>query len=268
MREATSISFWAPLLASAGIEVRLTARAGWKPIQLRKTIPMQGMDYKMWDHDISFYERSLEERVALTQESINERRTLLERWATLDNAEGEHWNARSALASKWLEDQTSLTEFGCGMMYLEKYLKSGQRYCPSDVVRRDARTIVCDLNKESIPTTSTSAVVMLGVLEYIFDAPRVLAEAAHQYQTMVVSYCVTDAPDGPEDRREHAWVNAFSTSEIEAIFSDAGWSIQQSQYVDSWQKIWRLSSKLRPIDKGPIRRLLCSIKSLARRATT
>lgn len=250
LQAARSASFWAPLLNSAGINARYVADTEWAPNQLRKTIPMQGMDYKIWERDIRFYERSFEERIALTQAAIDGRRTLLERWAVLDDTEGEHWNARSAFAARLLEDQPSVTEFGCGMMYLEKYLKEEQYYCPSDVVQRDGRTLVCDLNKESVPLTSTTAVAMLGVLEYLFDVPRVLAEAAQRYQVMVVSYCVTDASSAPKERREHAWVNAFSTSELEAIFTDAGWNIQERHLLDSWQSIWRLSSNFKSDGKS------------------
>ena len=39
---------------------------------------------------IPFYERSLDERLALTEAAIREKRTLIERWAALENPETQH----------------------------------------------------------------------------------------------------------------------------------------------------------------------------------
>lgn len=39
---------------------------------------------------IPFYERSLDERLALTEAAIREKRTLIERWAALENPEAQH----------------------------------------------------------------------------------------------------------------------------------------------------------------------------------
>jgi hypothetical protein len=195
------------------------------------------------NNDIPFYERNIEERIALTEAAIRDRRTLMERWSVLAEAEGAHWNARSALAADLLHDQPSVTEFGCGMMYLEKYMRAEQIYCPSDVVARDCRTLICDLNIDNVPNTNTVAAAMLGVLEYIFDIKKILIQASNIFEVLVVTYCVSDAPEGPLERREHAWVNSFSTREIEEIFFYHGWRIECQQFVDSWQRIWKLKSQ-------------------------
>src|SRR3712207_7606350 len=43
---------------------------------------------------------------------------------------------------------TTLFRSGCGMMTLERDLPAPVGYLPCDVVRRDHRTILCDLNRE------------------------------------------------------------------------------------------------------------------------
>lgn len=220
-----------------------------------KTVTSDGLNTDSHEENITFYQRSYEERVALTVQAHNERRTLMERWSVLADAEGSHWSARSSLAAEWLVEEKSITDFGCGMMYLEKYIRPEQQYIPSDVAARDHRTIVCDLNRQSIPKTHTSSATFLGVLEYIYETPNLLAEAAKNFDTLVMTYCVTDAPSAPPDRREHAWVNEYNRAEMEAIIAETGWTIERSQFVDDWQIMWRLksdirSSKFRRIKQG------------------
>lgn len=189
-----------------------------------------------------FYERSSEERVRLTEEAIREQRTLMERWTALEDDEASHWNARAALAAAFLAAQPAVSDFGCGTMVLERMLAPGQRYVPLDVVARDPRTIVCDLNVEPPPLTHTPAAALLGVVEYLHDPAAVLARLAQSYRILVVSYCVTDAIKPFPERREHGWVNDFDTAQAEALFTAAGWAIVEAQVVDHIQTMWKLAS--------------------------
>lgn len=191
---------------------------------------------------IPFYERSLNERLALTETAIRERRTLIERWAALENAESSSWSARSVMAAHYLRDQPSVADFGCGTMSLESHLQPDQRYVPLDVVARDSRTLVCDLNIEPPPETGTAAAAFLGVLEYLYDPLSVLQQLSRQYRVLVVTYCINDAPHAPPNRREHAWVNDFSEVDILGMFSEAGWTPDEGRMVDNLQKMWRLTS--------------------------
>lgn len=190
-----------------------------------------------------FYSKSQRERVALTETAIKEKRTLRERWENLHNEEASHWSARSISAANYLKDKHSVVDFGCGTMNLEKALNPNQEYIPIDVVARDERTIVCDINSGDIPTPSAEAVACLGVLEYLFKPDIFLKTLSSTYKNAVVTYCVTDSKNPLTDRREHAWVNDFSQSDIEDILSKSDWLILDSEWVDDLQKIWNLKSK-------------------------
>jgi hypothetical protein len=198
---------------------------------------------------IPFYERSLDERLALTESAIREKRTLLERWAALGSSEASPWSARAVIAAKYLRGQHSVADFGCGTMNLIHQLHPDQRYIPVDVVARDSRTLVCDLNKESLPDTGATAAAFLGVLEYLYDPESVLRHASRHYQVAVVSYCITDAPNSPPNRREHAWVNDYSEAEILTLFQQAGWLPNDGAMVDDLQKIWRLTVSVAGTDE-------------------
>lgn len=187
-----------------------------------------------------FYDRSEEDRVALTEKAMAEQRTVLERWRALADPEAEGWNARAALAAAWLTQQDSVLDLGCGTMTLERYLQAGTRYYPSDVAVRDARTIVVDYNVQPPPHVDAKAVAILGVLEYLFDPLSFLRALSAQYSICVVSYCVTDAPKPLTPRRSHAWVNDFDRAGIEHLFELASWDIHKFQMIDDLQGLWRL----------------------------
>lgn len=195
----------------------------------------------------AFYELSEAERVALTERAISQGGTVLERWSALAAPEAEGWNPRAAMAAAWLADQPGVLDLGCGLMTLERHLRRDQSYAPSDVVRRDARTLVCDLNREPPPRVDAPAVACLGVLEYLHDPLSLLSALAQAHRVCVVSYCVTDAPAPLDARRAHAWVNDLDTRGVEALFTQAGWSIERTEMVDGLQRLWRLSSsRFRP----------------------
>lgn len=191
-----------------------------------------------------FYERSEEDRVALTECAISRGGTLLERWSVLAASEADGWSARSAMAAAWLSDQPGVLDLGCGLMTLERFLRPGQVYVPCDVVRRDGRTLVCDLNHEPPPEAGVPAAACLGLLEYLHDPQAVLRSLVRTYRVCVVSYCVTDAPDPLGARRAHAWVNDHDTQGIETLFAAAGWSVERSAMVDGLQRLWRLAAPL------------------------
>jgi hypothetical protein len=97
-------------------------------------------------------------------------RTDLDRWADPARLEAA-WQARSVLAADLVPAGTRVLELGCGAMTLERSLPFGCAYQPCDVVARDERTIVIDLNVHGIPEAAVAAcdlVVMLGVWEYLF----------------------------------------------------------------------------------------------------
>lgn len=181
-----------------------------------------------------FYDRPEDERVALTEKAIAERRTLMERWAELKAPEAEEWSPRSALAAKLLTGCRAVADLGCGTMPLRGYLPSGVRYIPIDALDRDADTIVADLNKDPVPGVDADAWAALGLLEYLFDVPGLLRQLSG---TVVTSYNPIERTDAV--RRGHAWVNDYDTAELEKVFVDCGFTIVARQELGS-QWVWKL----------------------------
>jgi hypothetical protein len=191
-----------------------------------------------------FYDLSEKDRIALTQQAIEQRRTVIERWSGLAKTETHTWSARAAEAAKLLAMHTGVADMGCGTMTLEQHLPAATKYYPVDVVARDQRTVVCDFNDQPPPATEASAVACLGLLEYLFDVPQFLRQLAQIYAACAVSYNPLKASDSIELRRSHAWVSDYSLEALEAEFVRAGWRIISSKPLAGGQILWSLQSAL------------------------
>jgi hypothetical protein len=106
-----------------------------------------------------------------------------ESWAGLTTK----WQKRTQLAAEWLQDSQVVADIGCGLMSLETFLPVHATYLPMDVVRRDARTVVFDLNRENIPPVTCDVAVLLGVVEYVDDLAAVFRQL-HQFPKTLLSY--------------------------------------------------------------------------------
>ena len=161
------------------------------------------------------------------------------RWSDPDQFEAA-WNARAQAAATYIPVGAHVLDLGCGAMALEKFLPAGCAYQPCDLVARDARTIVCDFNKGEFPAAgSCDFVAMLGVLEYVFDAPAFLKRLAALRRPVVMSYCAADLAS--LDRAALGWVNAFTVVELARLLAEAGLSIERADRIDAAQVMLRLS---------------------------
>jgi glycosyltransferase involved in cell wall biosynthesis len=191
---------------------------------------------------VSFYSRDADSRRRLTQQVIAEKSTLLDRWITLPAETGnEAWDKRARLAADLVAGEPAVVDLGCGMMCLEKHLAPGVRYLPVDVVARDDRTVLADLNREPLPKLPADCIVVCGLLEYIHDVPKLLTAMAKHYKTIVISYNSTDTVPAIAERQSHAWVNNFTVTTLEAAFADAGLKIQDKRDLGQ-QVLWKLGS--------------------------
>jgi hypothetical protein len=189
----------------------------------------------------NFFEYDELARIAMTRKAMSLRRTLVERWQGLDRAESSSWSDRIAVAAALLDGVRRVADFGCGSMALERHLVPDSLYLPVDVVRRDERTIIVDLNVDPFPEITADACVGLGLLEYLFDVPSFLLAARQRYATLVTSYNPVEVDSWEvEARRAHAWVNDYSRAQLEAEFAQAEWTIKQTVAAGESQLVWKL----------------------------
>lgn len=178
-------------------------------------------------------------RRRLTDEAIALRQTQVYRWVDLA---GGRWTTRAEIASAMLAraGATAVLDLGCGRMDLEKALPRGIAYIPSDVVTRDSRTLVCDLNREAPPPVEADAVACLGVLEYLFDPSALVATLAARHAHAVVSYNPFEPKAGRAFRRNIGWFNDLTLAEARGMLTASGWSILEEQELPNRQVLWRL----------------------------
>jgi len=179
-------------------------------------------------------------RQSITRDTIAKRATAVERWANIAAESSARWNLRAKLAASLIPDQQTVADLGCGLMDLERHLGPTATYIPVDVVRRDPRTVVVDLNAAELPKLNASCVVGLGLLEYLHDIPKFLSKVARYYEVAVFSYSPTEVVTSLEDRLAGGWVNNYSVLDLENEFARAGLAIKEKTRFDQGPWIWRL----------------------------
>lgn len=119
-----------------------------------------------WNLDINYYKR-------------------LERFRSWQDFEGENvmdydcFSGRAKILSELVNsvmDIKSVMDIGCGNESLKRYLRSDIKYYGVDYKKRSDSTIICDLNKESLPNIPVDAYYMAGLMTYIDDIDSLFAQ--------------------------------------------------------------------------------------------
>jgi hypothetical protein len=171
--------------------------------------------------------RPFDERVRLTREAQAQGVPLINRWANLELDVSKDWRARAAAAAGLIEDAPSVADLGCGHMLLEKCLAPGQVYVPVDCVSRDARTILCDFNREALPPMAATHFAALGLLEYIYALETFLIALRKAFSGGVASFVASQGAEHEERRLATGWVNHHDIEEIRALFERSNFSIRR-----------------------------------------
>ena len=173
---------------------------------------------------------------------IKEGRTDVARWANPAQLETA-WDARALIAADFIPAGSRVLDIGCGAMKLELHLPFGCSYVPSDVVRRDDRTIVVDLNENGLPARAVADadwVVMLGVWEYLYKPAEILAALGRTGKSVLCSYCTRDTTSHL-DRQSLGWVNDFSLAEFIELAQDQGYAVALHKRIDPLQYLFKLT---------------------------
>jgi hypothetical protein len=168
--------------------------------------------------------------------------TDLARWSAPIAAPAEG-DPRTRFAAQFIPAGARVLDLGCGAMALEAELPAGCRYAPSDVVARDGRTLVCNLNAEGPPPETLGAAVaqadvitLLGVVEYLADFAGLLPRLAASGAPIVFTYHPTEAVAGP-GRAALGWVSHHSLGDLAAMAAAAGYApttverLSETQYL-------------------------------------
>src|SRR5262245_38486113 len=116
------------------------------------------------------------------------KKTDFDRWSDIESLELA-WDQRAEVAAGFVPAGSRVLDIGCGRMALSRFLPNGCIYQPCDLVARDNRTIVCDLNAGQFPSAQaggSDVIVMLGLLEYIVDLDALFVHLRHSKCDLVL----------------------------------------------------------------------------------
>jgi hypothetical protein len=169
------------------------------------------------------------------------------RWSNPDSLEAS-WNSRAQIVAQYIPDGARVLDIGCGKMVLEQFLPLHCAYQPCDLVARDERTIICDLNKMEFPVDAISRadiITLLGVIEYVIDLPALFSQLHASGRRVVVTYHTTNMTVGL-NRNALGWLNNLSNNEIAKLFVDAGFSVTNMEKLSDIQLLFTLSPVQKP----------------------
>jgi hypothetical protein len=152
---------------------------------------------------------------------------LMSRWSKAENLLDE-WDDRTRLIGALIPPGASVIEFGAGRMVLRDFLPRDCCYRAADLVARDERTLVCDLNGD-LPVLGRkhTHAVFSGVLEYVRDVDRVARFLAREVQGVVASYTPLDNLRSLRIRHNNGWVSHLTADEFVSAFDRCGFSVTQ-----------------------------------------
>jgi hypothetical protein len=171
--------------------------------------------------------------------------TDLTRWSDPKQLEPA-WEGRAVVAADFIAAGTRVLDIGCGAMALERHLPFGATYQPCDIVARDARTIVADLNTQRLPAQAVAdadLVTMLGVWEYIYKPGDLFAAFAKTGKPILCSYCDAALTPDRDRRRTLGWVNDFTLAEFLDIARAQGYHASLTKQIDSLQYLIRFDHR-------------------------
>ena len=159
--------------------------------------------------------------------------TDLKRWSKTASLSPQ-WDERAKIIAPWLPEGANVADIGCGRMAVEKLMRGG-KYFPVDVVRRDHRTHVVDLNQASIPDDyfrEVHYVTLLGALEYFKNPAALLQQLSRLGLWLVCTYQLADFTKA-DVRKQNGWFTSFTASQFASLLDQCGYRVVAARKHDN-----------------------------------
>lgn len=130
----------------------------------------------------------------------------------------EVWKNRIEMMAKYIKPDFSVLDLGCGKMWLKNFLAPTNTYFGSDYLSRSEDTIVCDFNKYEFPDKNVDCIFISGCMEYVNDVNWFVQSVESHSNYVVLSYCLMEHFPNLEVRKQNAWVNHLTNSDVIELF--------------------------------------------------
>lgn len=131
----------------------------------------------------------------------------------------EAWKRRIEVMARHIKGSGTVADFGCGMMWLKPLLPPSNTYLGVDCLPRDEKTIVLDLNVDSLNSVVADIAFLSGVLEYIADVPGFVSKIkARNFRQIILSYCTLEKHPDMAARLNCNWLSHESIFQLLACF--------------------------------------------------
>lgn len=98
-----------------------------------------------------------------------------------------NWDERAAIMVTMIpKDVHSIIDFGCGNQRLKDFLRPDIQYMGLDYKSRGENTIVCDINRDSLPQINADCAYMAGFLMYVKNLEGFIRQINTKY--ILLSY--------------------------------------------------------------------------------
>jgi SAM-dependent methyltransferase len=152
----------------------------------------------------------------------------------------EGWKERIRLMAEFIPTDSSVMDLGCGKMWLKQFLNK-DTYYGVDYTDRGEGTIICDFNQGEFPTQNAEVAFVSGCLEYIENYNWFINCIGENTKSCVLSYCTLEHFPDKTIRRELAWVNDLTRSELIELFSGIGMTLVGEKVTKTKDSIFHFS---------------------------
>lgn len=166
---------------------------------------------------------SSEFMIGYTNLLIEKRSTDCGRWSRWDNLISGA-DLRAGIAGQMIPEKSTVLDAGAGLMLLRDYIPENSKYIPLDIVPRNRKCLVADLNQQQYPDRKFDTVCALFLFEFLHDLKSFMDWARQNSAKLVFTYhCLLPGTD-KNKRRAAGFFNDYKINELEELITGTGWT--------------------------------------------
>jgi hypothetical protein len=147
-----------------------------------------------------------------------------QKWGRKSSYRGE-WADRGRLAAQFIDNGETVLELGAGAGTFRDLVADRCDYRGADLQPIDPQFLTFNLETDAMPPGRWDAVVMLGVLEYIYRPQEAMSKVFSGTAKVVMSYCFPLNGDVAAARASRGWVSDLSEAQLVEISRANGFEL-------------------------------------------